>query len=249
MSSSSLQGFKVLPLRFSSSSTSCHNLFIKEHSIRSIEDSKPAGKTLFVINVPPYATENSLKVSFSKAGRVRSVIFQSDDNEKVTNDGFKRSYVVFEKRESLLKAMKLDAINSLSTDEVPLKVGLEKWIEDYNSSICDPEELQKEINLYISNYDKEEEKKKKGDKELVNDEGWTVVTKKGRNPGISRKESVEHKLKEKDQALSEKKQLKNFYTFQIRDSKKEHIAALRKSFEEAKNKINLMKKARRFKPY
>lgn len=239
----------MLPLRFSSSSTSCHNLFIKEHSIKNVEDNKPAGKTLFVLNVPPYATENSLKISFSKAGRVKSIIFQNDNNEKEINDGFKRAYIVFEKRESLLKVMKLDAINPLSTDTVLLKVGLEKWIEDYNSSICNPEELQKEIISYINSYDKEEEKKKASDKEVVDDEGWTVVTKKGRNPGISRKESVEHKLNEKGQALSQKKQLKNFYTFQIRESKMEHIAALRKSFEEAKNKINVMKKARRFKPY
>lgn len=225
-------------------------MFIKEHSVRQIDECKPVGKTLFVLNIPPYATEKSLKLSFSKAGHVKSVIFQNDDNEKEINDGFKRAYIVFEKREGLLKVMKLDTINPLSTNEVPLKVGLQKWIEDYNSRIFDSKELQKEVNTYMNNYDRDEERKKKTDKEdIVDDEGWTVVTKKGRNPGVSRKESVENKLNEKRKTLSQKKQLKNFYTFQIRESKMEHIAALRKSFEEAKNKIDLMKKARRFKPY
>lgn len=242
--------FLVLPLQFSTSSTSCHNLFIKEHSVRHVDERKPAGKTLFVLNIPPYATEKSLKLSFSKAGRVKSVIFQIEDTEQEINDGFKRAYVVFEKREGLLKVMKLDSINSLSTDKVTLNVGLEKWIEDYNSSIYASKELQKEINTYMNNYDKHEEKKRKADKEeSADDEGWTVVTKKGRNPGVSRKESVKLKLNEKGKTLSQKKQLKNFYTFQVRESKMEYIAALRKSFEEAKNKINLMKKARRFKPY
>ncbi|KAJ8966171.1 hypothetical protein NQ314_003703 [Rhamnusium bicolor] len=230
MLSGNNQIFKVMPLRFSHSSTSYHNLFVKEHSVRHIDENKPPGKTLFVLNIPSYATENSLKVSFSIAGNVKSVIFEHENSENHI---------------SLLKLMKLEALNPLSLDDAPLKIGLMSWIEEYNSTIHNPKELQNRINIFMANYDKTEEKKK--DKDTVDDEGWTVVTKKGRRPGIGRKESVENKLNNK--TAQNKKELKNFYTYQIRESKIKNIATLRKNFEEAKNKVNLMKKARRFKPF
>ncbi|KAJ8919660.1 hypothetical protein NQ315_006188 [Exocentrus adspersus] len=249
--SNDIHSFTVLPLRFSFSSTSCHYLFVKEHSLRVVEERKPPGKTLFVLNVPPYATETSLKSAFSKSGKVRYTILE-DEEQSLKGSGFKRAFVVFDKREGLLNALKANALNPLSTDKdkIPLKIGLEKWVAEYNSSIFDPKELQDRVNNFMYNYDEAEERKKKSDKgDVADDEGWTVVTKKGRNPGIARKESVNVKLKAKDKLAAKKKQLKNFYRFQIRESKMENIAALRKSFEEAKNKINIMKKARKFKPY
>ena len=40
----------------------------------------------------------------------------------------------------------------------------------------------------------------------------------------------------------------NFYSFQIRESKKNKIVEMRKKFEEDKQKINRMKQERKFKP-
>lgn len=72
---------------------------------------------------------------------------------------------------------------------------------------------------------------------------------KNRNPGLARKESVVNKLNEKIGRGAKKKELKNFYTFQIRENKMKNLAELRKSYEEAKNKVKQMKNIRRFKPY
>lgn len=167
------------------------------------------------------------------------------DEQLASNDGFKRGYAVFAKREQLLKALKLSFLNVLSSEKIPVKTGIEKWVTEYE--IYNTENLQKKIDLFMSKYDKETINN--SSKEVVDDEGWTVVTRDSRKPGLSRKESVETKLNDKTKKNSKKRELKNFYTFQIRESQMKHIVDLRKKYEEAKNKVKMMKMARKFKPY
>lgn len=45
------------------------------------------------------------------------------------------------------------------------------------------------------------------------------------------------------------KELKNFYTFQIKEQKIEKLELLRKKFEEDKERVAAMKAARKFKPF
>lgn len=241
-----------MPLKFSTSSSSHHELFIKEHVVRHKSTETPAGCTLFVLNVPPYATEDSFKRIFSVAGPVTRVIFKKQPNIDESNiNGFKVAYVVFTKPHSLIKCFKLTSLNPLSTPEKPIICGIQKWVKEYNESIPDPEVLQKEINQFMSEYDKQTEEQKKQE-QLAGEEdedGWITVTKHGRNPGLSRKEIVEQKIKAKIEKNKKKKELRNFYTFQIRDSKMKHLANLRQKFEEDKKKINALKQARKFKPF
>lgn len=240
----------MLLLRFNSDSTSGHEIFIKEHNVRAIDETKPSGKTLFVLNIPPYADEKSLKNVFSQAGQVSKVIIESNLNNEGNslNNGFKVAYIVYKTRESLLKSLKMTSLRPLSCCASPVSTGMPKWLELYNQSICDPELLAKQANQYMSRFDKTERKKTQ-QKEEVDEDGWTVVTKKSRTPGLSRKESVVNKLNEKIDKGAKKKELKNFYTFQIRESKMKDLAELRKSYEEAKTKVKQMKSVRRFKPY
>lgn len=57
----------------------------------------------------------------------------------------------------------------------------------------------------------------------VDDEGWTTVTgkKKRGQFALARKESTIQKVKLKEEEKKHKKQLLNFYTFQIREAKKQ----------------------------
>ncbi|XP_026681512.1 ribosomal RNA-processing protein 7 homolog A-like [Diaphorina citri] len=71
----------------------------------------------------------------------------------------------------------------------------------------------------------------------------------GRNPGFARKDSVNKQILSKERNKRSKKQLLNFYTFQIKESKMNHLESLRKKFEEDKQKIDVLKKSRRFKPF
>lgn len=221
-------------------------MYIKEHSVRTNDEEKPIGQTLFVLNVPPYVTEDSLKCVFASAGKINHVLFNENEENVVKNDGFRKAYIVFKSREALLKALKMTNLNVLSTTEKNLKLGIEKWIEEYNESIQSPEKLQKKIDEFMQTYE-ENDKISKIDE--TDDDGWSVVTKTGRKPGLSRKESVLNNLDSKNNKKMKKKELKNFYTFQIRESQMKNIAELRKSYEEAKSKVKLMKAARKFKPY
>lgn len=235
----------VFPLKFQANSKFCHEIYVKEHAVHKKEDSKPVGRTLFVLNIPPYATQDALKRIFSVAGAVESVTLCESEGH-----GFKSGYVVFTKTSSVTKALKLKELEPLSTEEHAVTVGLQKYVKDYNNSILDPVALKNQVDRFMARFDKEEEARKKKEKQQQEDEeGWTLVTKKGRNPGLSRKESVEIKIAEKLRKKSKKKNLKNFYTFQIRESKMNHIAKLREKFEEDKKRIEAFKKSRKFKPF
>lgn len=212
---------------------------MKEHSLRHQEDDKPPGRTLFVLNIPPYLNTTQVKNLFSSSGAVSNITFTQKSH------GFKSAYVVFAKREGLLKVLKTEMLQLNSE----LKTGLEQWIEDYTNSIEDAASLHKEVITFMKNYDKQEDKSKKNSAPEVDDEGWTVVTRKGHKPGVANKESVKLKVNEKIVQTKKKKELKNFYTFQIKESKMKNLVALRKNYEEAKKKVELMRSSRRFKPY
>lgn len=237
--------FVVLPLKFSATCQTYHEIFIKEHAIRKQESNKPVGRTLFVTSIPPYANENGLKNAFALAGETEAIEFQTNSTQ-----AFKIAYIVFKKLSGLTKALELKELEPLSTNECPVNVGIEKWKQEYNNSILNHEELQKQVNEFMAVYDRlTEEEKLREKQQKEDDEGWTVVTKKGRSPGISRKENVENKITAKLHKGRKRKELKNFYRFQIRESKMNQIAKLREKFEEDKKRINAFKLSRKFKPF
>ncbi|EFN76892.1 Gastric cancer antigen Zg14-like protein [Harpegnathos saltator] len=228
-------------------STNKHELFIKEHSVRNQELKYPKNQTLFVFNVPPYATTDSLKYAFAEyCGNVRSVTFT---NAK----GFKTAYIVFETESSLDKAMELskDCVITLNNDRNIHLIGLEKWSKEYNDSICDEQITRREIEEYMALYDKSINDRVAREKDAEDDDGWTTVTgrKKRGQFAPSRKESTIGKLLQKEKQSKKKKQLVNFYTFQIREAKKQNLAELRKKFELDKKKLQELKLKRTFKPF
>lgn len=99
-------------------------MFIKEHSIRKQEPEYPKGKTLFVLNIPPYATVESIKNAFSDScGPVKSVTLMANSS---SSNGFKNGYVVFTRDQGLHKALSLnkDHILTLSTKKHPVLTGI-----------------------------------------------------------------------------------------------------------------------------
>uniref|UniRef100_A0A6M2DKG1 Hipothetical protein n=1 Tax=Xenopsylla cheopis TaxID=163159 RepID=A0A6M2DKG1_XENCH len=260
----SLLGFKALLLPYSKKNTDSHYVYIKEHSVRGQTEDKPKGKTLFVLNVPHYATEDSMKRVFSEAGEVQTVIFsqkpscvtnKTDENSNIFSSkpivGFKVAYIVYKSVMALQKCLTLRQLPPLSIKEAPVNCGIKHWIEQYNNSIIDENIMQVEIDKFMKIYDQEENKKLQHEKSLqeADDEGWVTVTKHGRKPGFARKESVENKILQKDKAGKKRKELLNFYTFQIRESKMKHLVSLRQKFEEDKKRIALLKQSRKFKPF
>ncbi|XP_022915757.1 ribosomal RNA-processing protein 7 homolog A [Onthophagus taurus] len=239
-----MENYKIITCKYSTDSVASHDLFVKEHKVRNHTPEKPAGKTLFILNVPPYATPQSFKEAFSTIGKVTSVQFY-DSHENLSQQseklGFKVAFVVFENWADLTKALSLKQLPPLTNKN---ELGLLSWIQEYNSSIVNRKKLEEKCKMIISKYDKEQLKSGKN-KQVVDDEGWTVVTGKGKKAGVARTESGQNKLSEK----LKRKGVKDFYTFQIKEKKMEKIVELRKKMEENKKRLEAIRSQRKFKPF
>lgn len=214
------------------------------------------------MNIPPYCTKGSLKRLFSSCGAVKDVFLvkQPGSTEKdeaglvipsESVKGFKVGYIVFKKSSSLSAALNLDksTVRVLSTEKSPIPTGMKKWIEEYHMQYPDTKKLQLEVDKFMAKFDEDKEKSERVEAESRNqadDEGWVTVGRGGRNPAAPRLDATElweRKKRKKKQALL------NFYHFQQRETRREHIAHLRKKFDEDKKRIAEMKSARKFRPY
>ena len=81
-----IAGFNVLPVAYTETIT--HFMYVKAHMGSKKRKRFPDGRTLFVVNVPPDATEKELVDLFSYAGTVEKVVFDQDyeDQEEVILD-------------------------------------------------------------------------------------------------------------------------------------------------------------------
>ncbi|NWX13820.1 RRP7A protein, partial [Aegotheles bennettii] len=210
---------------------------------------------------------DSLSRLFSRCGRVQSVEVcekpePGEKKEEVASrffsarpvTGFRVAYVVFRKPAGVqaAKALSREGPLLISTESHPVKTGISKWIASYEASVVDPEELKAEVDTYMQDYDKkiaEEEAKAAKEEGVPDEEGWVKVTRKGRKPGLPRTEAANLRVLEREKRKRARKELLNFYAWQHRESKREHIAQLRKKFEEDKQRIALMRAQRKFRPY
>ncbi|XP_072452428.1 ribosomal RNA-processing protein 7 homolog A [Notamacropus eugenii] len=263
-------GYRAIPIKFRREQASSHFLYVREHRVRGGAGSSwPPDRTLFVLNVPPYCSEDCLARLFSACGPVQSAHLQDKpalsqapgESAKEARaaffcpkpvPGFQVAYVVFRKPASVPKAVALQGPLIISTDSHPVKTGIEKWIADYADSLADPEALKLEVDKFMEDYDKktaEEDAKAEAEEGVPDEEGWVKVTRRGRRPGLPRSEAASLRVLEKEKRKKARKELLNFYAWQHRETKMEHLAQLRKKFEEDKQRITLLRAQRKFRPY
>ncbi|KAG6456823.1 hypothetical protein O3G_MSEX009994 [Manduca sexta] len=253
--------FKALELKLSQDSTSPHTIYFKEHSVREHTQDRPSGRTLFVVNIPPYADEKGIVNAFSEAGTA-TVEFNLKPSAPETKlihkflpekdqPCFRVAYLVFKNVSALDKALQLTKLRPMNSAGHTIKLGIQKWIEQHNNAVQPPKVLKENIENFMKEFDTKmaEAERKEKQLEQEDDEGWVTVTKRGKVQSFARTEKVENKILEKEEKKKKRKELKNFYTFQIRESKMKHIVALRQKFEEDKKKIAQIKQTRRFKPF
>uniref|UniRef100_A0A2H1WQS9 SFRICE_012014 n=1 Tax=Spodoptera frugiperda TaxID=7108 RepID=A0A2H1WQS9_SPOFR len=256
------QDFKAVQLKLTEDSVAPHTIYLKEHVVREHTADKPQGRTLLVVNVPPYADEKGITNAFREAGSIQSVqlclkpstaevklIKKFLPDPSITT--FKAAYIVFKKVAELDKALKLTELQPMNSEDHQITTGIKKWIEEYNNTIVLPKVLKENVETFMKQFDENTKKADKKEKELEqeDDEGWVTVTKRGKVQSFARSEKVENKIMQKEEKNKKRKELKNFYTFQIRESKMKHIVSLRQKFEEDKRKIAQIKQSRRFKPF
>ncbi|NWY05242.1 RRP7A protein, partial [Nothoprocta ornata] len=261
-------GYAALAVKFGPRQRSPHCLLVREHRVRDgAGAAHPPRRTLFVLNVPPYCGPESLSRLFFSCGHIQSVdicdkpeIAEKRDTLKSkffnpkTTKGFRVAYVVFRSPAGVQAAKALAQRGPLliSTESHPVKTGISKWIASYAASVVDREELKAEVDAFMQDYDKqvaEEEAKAAAEDGVPDEEGWVKVTRKGRKPGLPRTEAANLRVLERERRKRARKELLNFYAWQHRETKREHIAQLRKKFEEDKQRIALMRAQRKFRPY
>jgi len=78
---STVGGFSVLPVSYAGTST--HYIYARPHaaSKKNASQTLPDGRTLFLVNVPPDATERELVLLFKGSGTVEKVVFDLDPQE------------------------------------------------------------------------------------------------------------------------------------------------------------------------
>ncbi|ALC38772.1 CG9107, partial [Drosophila busckii] len=251
---SELSDYKVVPLRMTPDAQHCHSVYMREHFIRLMDPNKPKGRTLFMLNVPPYVTEAALSTFFSKLGKVESVLFAAKPGRDETQkwyEGldepfsykeapfkFKVAYVVFQRSSGVAKSLVIQSIDLFnSSGESLVKTGVELWHDNYmNHYLMDMDETQKKIDAYMADYDKRERAAQLAAKTTQADaDGWITVGKDGQ--GFAQTETTVERVEERIKKDKKSKELKNFYTFQIRESKMQNVIELRKKFEEDKHRI------------
>lgn len=142
---------------------------MKEYLPSSSDEEKPLGRTLFIAKVPLYLDENDVKKLFSEVGRIVSVKLNrnkpsyNDEFFEAYMNGFQFAYVVYEKRQSLVKALNLEMLKTLADEKYTPFRGMQKYIKEYNDSIINHklllEDATKAINLHEKQVEKMEEKK------------------------------------------------------------------------------------------
>ncbi|XP_064842477.1 ribosomal RNA-processing protein 7 homolog A-like isoform X1 [Oncorhynchus masou masou] len=167
----------------------------------------------------------------------------------------------------------------VSTEQRPVWTGLQKWIHQYKQSFAQPDKLQEAVDTFMQDYDKRKEEvkfspcisisthfgisvniffltqeaerqKEEAEEQLEDEEGWVKVTRvKSGTKTRPHSEVSNQKALQKESRKRKRKELMNFYTWQHRNTQKEHIAELRKKFEEDKQRIALLRAQRKFRPY
>ncbi|XP_065354296.1 ribosomal RNA-processing protein 7 homolog A [Calliphora vicina] len=262
-----IDGYKAVPLRVTANVEHCHSIYMKEHFIRLMDPNKPKGRTLFLLNIPPYVTEKSLELFFNRTGTVVSVTFAEKPGKEETDKWmqnitefsnkeppfkFKVAYIVFKTTNNVERALQINSIDlyNEATGDATIESGMQLWHSQYQLKQLDVAKTQKYINEYMADYDEREREAAAAAKNSEADaDGWVTVGKQGRNSGFEQKDTVIGKLEEKLERGKKKKELSNFYTFQIRESKMKNIIELRKKFEDDKKKIETLKQTRRFRPF
>lgn len=256
-----IQYFSAFKLKFEETDdeSSANVIMVKKYKSQNKSTDKPLGKTLQVQNIPPYATVDSIRRVFEIAGPIESVnLFDKWENENKSKFEvpskyfseplpftFKIGIIVYKKSISVDVLLKCKELPPLSTEEHPVLTGVKKWVAEYNRiQSVNADEMMEEINVYMKHHDKVIEEGERQDVE--DDDGWTVVPKKGQNSGFRQTPGTVNKLQEK--MKKQKSGLKNFYTFEVRESKKSEMMNLKRKFDVDKERLRAMKKRKTFMP-
>ncbi|KAL1929416.1 hypothetical protein VTP01DRAFT_1554 [Rhizomucor pusillus] len=133
-------------------------------------------------------------------------------------------------------------------------LGFNRYLLSYDLSRPDHDQLQQQVDTFMvkfkaDEYEKEREAMERMSK--MDEDGFVVVSRtKKRSRATDGEVAVQSfGAATFDPSKVKKKELTDFYRFQVREAKKNELMNLRRQFEEDKAKIERQKQSRKFKPY
>lgn len=134
--------------------------------------------------------------------------------------------------------------------------GIPKWIQQYRDRFSiDLHQLEQTSRQYLTeNVNESSDLLQSSNQNTADDDdsGWTVVSrslKKTRQRMIPSTNKTLNRLRAKHKASNAKKELVNFYKFQMTDKKVDQLEQLKAKFELDKQRIAQMRQQRKFKPF
>ncbi|KAL0080110.1 SSU rRNA processing protein [Phycomyces blakesleeanus] len=132
-------------------------------------------------------------------------------------------------------------------------LGFDRYMLRFSVSRPDPAKLQQKVDSFMMKFKANEYEQERLALERMNqmdDDGFVVVT---RNKKVKTSDGTTSVSTFKGESFDvnkvKKKELENFYRFQLREKKQNELVELRKKFEEDKEKIAVLKQSRKFKPF
>ena len=133
--------------------------------------------------------------------------------------------------------------------------GISKWIKEYRDRFSvDLNQLEQTSRQFLAlkSHETSETNNNINSKTNGDDDGWTVVSrslKKTRQRMIPSTNKTLNRLRAKQKSSNQKKELVNFYKFQMTDKKVDQLEQLKMKFELDKQRIVQMRQQRKFKPF
>lgn len=252
-----ISGYIVVPVALNSEKKSpvYHVIYLKKHEIKDEGFENPeAGRVAYAVNLPVTTSIDHVK-SFCQD--LAGVIVEDFRPEA----GNRAQIVLVDKVSCTRLLSKAKQIHKL--DKEPLvwsgsdstATGYKKYIAKGAQKFTDPETLLNSVNEFMKVYNDAEERERRSRRSksgLVDEDGFTLVTSSARGSKASIAAQVaatQEQLKHEAEKRSKKKEMVDFYRFQIREKKKRATNDLLKKFNDDKAKILELRGKNRFKPY
>ncbi|CEI89436.1 Putative SSU rRNA processing protein [Rhizopus microsporus] len=260
------QGFKILPIVMNDAKVR-HYLYIRKHESKSAQD-KTSDRTLFLLNLPADATDRHIRKLF-KGHHITEITYhdfkghegqiEQDSNRKLRSlfASGSSAHVVFEKSQDITEVLDMQRVEKkwAKENESEQPLGFERYTLKYELSRPDAKKLQEEVDTFMIKFKEDEYRKERETLEKMNkmdEDGFTVVVRHKKTKttdGMISVGAVSTDMAEEIKNKPKKKELVDFYRFQMRDRKMSQLTELRKKFEQDKAKIEKLKQSRKFKPY
>jgi len=217
-------------------------IFIEDEEMENIfgRETYTTGITAHVV----FSSEEGVERALNMKQKIR--VWKSDNSFDDEEEGIEEEISDMEADEDTL---------DFNEDANAMPIGYKKWLQQYKYIRPRPKALKTRVDNYMVNFSRMEEiEKLELDKKinLVDEDGFTLVTRRARrNTNISKDGAsvTAARLEDVKNLKPKKKELQDFYRFQMKEKKRNELADLRRKFEEDKKRIAELKSSRRFKPY